>query len=92
MSEAHLTILEQGGNDAEWHIGYVGSKPAVGDSQGRWYIVPDDAIVPQSSQQLVWLLQDGEWSCLHQMHWNPKQTPPTSPDRWLGNGPALVEP
>lgn len=92
MKETRLVIVDDNGNDAEWRIGYVDNKPAVGDSAGRWYFVPQDAIIPQSSQQLVWMLQDSEWSCIHQMHWDPRQTPPSLPDKWLTEGPAYVEP
>src|SRR5690625_4129162 len=90
LSDTRLVVLEDSDNDAEWKIGYVDQKPAVGDSQGRWYLVPDRAIVPQSSQKLVWLLQDSEWSCLHQMHWYPDVTPATSPEQWLKDGPVLT--
>lgn len=91
LSDKQLTILEDSGNRAEWRIGYLGSTPALGDNEGRWYLVPEDAIVPHSSQQLVWLLQENQWSCIHQMHWNASLIPATSPDSWLKNGPAYIE-
>lgn len=86
-----LIVLEESGHDGEWRIGYVAGKPAVGDSAGRWYHVPEETIVPQTSKKLVWMLQDDEWSCLHTMHWNADITPATSPDVWLKNGAVYAE-
>lgn len=90
MKQAKLVVIDDHGSDAEWRIGYVNDEPAVGDAAGRWYTVPQEAIVPQPSQQLVWLCQQGEWSCVHQMHWNSAYTPATNPDAWLLSGPVLL--
>lgn len=92
LSQPRLTVLEETPSTAEWRIGYLNNQPAVGDAQGRWYRVPEDVIVPQVSQQLVWMIQQGEWSCIHHRHWNPEQVPATSPDVWLKDGPAFLEP
>lgn len=92
MSGSRLTILDESPSPAEWRIGYVDAKPAVGDHAGRWYIVPQDAVVPQPSRRLVWLADQGEWSCISSRHWDPEQVPPTDPARWLAAGPAYVEP
>lgn len=88
---SELVVLEESGYDGEWRIGYVAKRPAVGDSEGRWYYVPEETIVPQTSKSLVWMLQDNEWSCLHTMHWNAQVTPATSPDEWLKNDVAYDE-
>lgn len=88
---ASLTVLEESTHPAEWRIGYIDDAPAVGDQEGRWYRVPKDAVVPHASSQLVWMAMQGEWTCVHQRHWDSRQVPPTSADEWLQDGPAHVE-
>ncbi len=88
---ARLTVLEESASASEWRIGYVDNIPAVGDAEGRWYRAPEDAVVPHASSQLVWMAQQGEWTCVHQRHWDASQVPASPADTWLQQGPIYTE-
>lgn len=77
-SPVKLTVLERAEKSTDWHIGYLDQRPAIGNQEGEWFLVRDDAVVHNPGQQLIWLVKmdDGVWSCIHEMHWRLDPIPP----------------
>lgn len=83
----NLTVMERADAPGDWHIGLLDGRPAIGNNKGEWFLLREDAIIHNPGQRLIWLvkLDDGTWSCIHEMHWRgealePPQIDPEKPD------------
>lgn len=94
LRNVKLTVLERAEKQNDWHIGYLDERPAIGNQRGEWFLLHEDAMIHNPGQRLIWLvkLEDGVWSCIHEMHWRLEPIPPPDvahhkPDYVEGNDP-----
>lgn len=88
--DVKLTVMQRADTPGDWHVGHLDGRPAVGNERGEWFLLADDAIIHNPGQRLIWLvkLEDGVWSCIHEMHWRDA---PTSPPPIQGEQPDYIE-
>lgn len=77
-----LVLLQRAHEAGDWHIGYLDDRPAIGDHEGRWYIVDNDAVIHNPKSRLVWIVnhQSGGWECLSDKLW-PREALAALPER-----------
>lgn len=75
MIRLNVTIVQKAMEPGDWHIGYLDDMPAIGDDDGRWYIIKEDGIVHNKGAKLAWIInrEAGIWECLHEKMW-PKES------------------
>ena len=86
-----LVVNHRASAEGDLSVGYLGDRPAVGDSRGRWYIVTSDAVIHNREERLVWIVkhEHGVWECIHDKHWQDNYV--DAPDRWLKARPDYIE-
>ena len=91
MLTLKLVVNHRASADGDLSLGYLDERPAVGDANGRWYLVDSDAIIHNSGERLVWIVkhEHGIWECIHDMHWQDQYVDPKS--RWVTGTPDYVE-
>lgn len=70
-----LTYAQRAYIPGDWHIGYLDGKPAIGDFNGRWYLVEEKTVIHNRHAKLVWIVnhESHGWECISDKLW-PKET------------------